>query len=511
MMSSHDGAAPPPGLALNQEQALAGLRALATPLERYVQLARLHGEDYRLFYRLLIDHLEELMPVVYTPTVGDACLAWSRLPARPRGLYVSRRDRGRIAQVLRGWPRRDVGFIVVTDGGRILGLGDLGANGMGIPVGKLALYTACGGVPPQACLPVMLDVGTDNEAVRGEPGYLGVPEPRLKGEAWDALLEEFVAAVEAVFPQAVLQFEDFNNACAFALLARYRERRCCFNDDIQGTGAMGLAGLLAAGRITGRKLGAQRLLFAGAGEAGLGIGATVLAAMREEGLSEAQARERCLFMDSRGAVVAGRRDLAPHKRPFARDRAPIGELAAAVEIFRPTALIGASAQAGLFGERVLSAMAQLNERPVVFALSNPTSKSECTAEQAYAWTGGRALFASGSPFAPVEVNGRSLVPAQGNNAWIFPGLGLGLGLSGARRVTDQMFLAAAQALAAQMRADEIAQGRLFPPAARLRPVAAAVAAAVAAVAYEQAHATRPRPRDLYAAALAGMYEPRAPA
>jgi len=482
-----------------------------TPLERYVRLAALQNEDPALFYRVLIDNLEELLPVVYTPTVGEACLAWSRLPVRPRGLYLSMQHRGRIAEVLRGWPRRDVGFIVVTDGGRILGLGDLGANGMGIPVGKLALYTACGGVPPQACLPVMLDVGTDNEAVRGELGYLGVPEPRLKGDTWDPLLEEFVAAVEAVFPQAILQFEDLNNACAFALLARYRERLCCFNDDIQGTGAMGLAGLQAAARIVGRKLAAQRVLFVGAGEAGLGIGAAVVAAMRREGLTESEAKERCLFMDSRGAVVSGRQDLVAHKRPFAQTRAPIGELGAAIEAFRPTALIGACAQPGIFSERILAAMARLNERPIVFALSNPTAKSECTAEQAYAWTGGRALFASGSPFAPVHLNGRVIVPGQGNNAWIFPGVGLGLTLAGARRVTDEMFLAAAEALAAQVRADEIAQGRLFPPAARLRPVAAAVAAAVAAVAYEQAHATRPRPRDLYAAALAGMYEPRAPA
>jgi len=482
-----------------------------TPLERYVRLAALQNEDPALFYRVLIDNLEELLPVVYTPTVGEACLAWSRLPVRPRGLYLSMQHRGRIAEVLRGWPRRDVGFIVVTDGGRILGLGDLGANGMGIPVGKLALYTACGGVPPQACLPVMLDVGTDNEAVRGELGYLGVPEPRLKGDTWDPLLEEFVAAVEAVFPQAILQFEDLNNACAFALLARYRERLCCFNDDIQGTGAMGLAGLQAAARIVGRKLAAQQVLFVGAGEAGLGIGAAVVAAMRREGLTESEAKERCLFMDSRGAVVSGRQDLVAHKRPFAQTRAPIGELGAAIEAFRPTALIGACAQPGIFSERILAAMARLNERPIVFALSNPTAKSECTAEQAYAWTGGRALFASGSPFAPVHLNGRVIVPGQGNNAWIFPGVGLGLTLAGARRVTDEMFLAAAEALAAQVRADEIAQGRLFPPAARLRPVAAAVAAAVAAVAYEQAHATRPRPRDFYAAALAGMYEPRAPA
>jgi len=475
-----------------------------TPLERYVELAELQNRDPARFYRQLIDRLDELLPVVYTPTVGEACLAWSRLPVRPRGLYLSFRQKGRIAEALRAWPARQVRVIVVTDGGRILGLGDLGANGMGIPVGKLALYTACGGVPPQACLPVMLDVGTDNEALRAEPGYVGERAPRLRGEAWDLLLEEFVGAVQSVFPEAILQFEDFNNACAFTLLERYRDRLCCFNDDIQGTGAMGLAGLYS----TGRKLSGQRILFVGAGEANLGIGAAVIAAMREEGLGEAEAKARCLFMDSRGAVVAARQDLAPHKRPFAQQRPLLHDLAAAIDVFEPTALIGACAQPGIFDERILRAMARLNERPIVFALSNPTAKSECTAEQAYAWTDARALFASGSPFPPVKLGSRTLVPGQGNNAWIFPGVGLGLMLSGARRATDEMFLAAAHALAAQLRRDEIASGRLFPAAARLRPVAAAVAAEVAAVAYDQGHAARPRPRDLYGTALDTMYEPR---
>ncbi|HZM36514.1 MAG TPA: oxaloacetate-decarboxylating malate dehydrogenase, partial [Burkholderiales bacterium] len=397
-----------------------------TPLERYVELADLQNRDPARFYRRLVDRLEELLPVVYTPTVGEACLAWSRLTVRPRGLRISFRQKGRIAEALRAWPQKQVGVIVVTDGGRILGLGDLGANGMGIPVGKLALYTACGGVPPQACVPIMLDVGTDNAAVREEPGYVGERTPRLVGEAWDLLIEEFVAAVQSVFPHAILQFEDFNNACAFALLERYRDCLCCFNDDIQGTGAMGLAGLVAAARATGRRLSAQRVLFVGAGEANLGIGATVIAAMREEGLSDAEAKVRCLFMDSRGAVVAARTDLESHKRPFAQQRPLLRDLAAAIDAFQPTALLGACAQPGLFEERTLRAMARLNERPIVFALSNPTSKAECTAEQAYAWTGGRVLFASGSPFPPVTLGNRMLVAGQGNNAWIFPGVGLGL-------------------------------------------------------------------------------------
>lgn len=501
----------PPRVESLEEQAariLAGVRALAGPLDQYRYLAALQAENETLFYHVVVGNLEEMLPLVYTPTVGQACLEWSRIYQRPRGLYLSARHRGRIARVMRNWPRRDVGVIVVTDGGRILGLGDLGVNGMGISVGKLALYTACAGVPPGACLPVALDVGTDNEALRGDPLYLGERERRMGGETWDALLEEFLDAARMVFPGAIVQFEDFNSACAFRLLRRYRDRLCCFNDDVQGTGAMGLAGLYTAGRITGRKLAGQRILFAGAGEACLGIGSTVIAAMQAEGLSEAGSKQRCLFLDSRGLVIASRKDLAGHKQPYAQDRPALPDLLAAVESFRPTALIGASGKGGLFTRPVLEAMARVNERPIVLALSNPTSKAECTAEQAYAWTGGRAVFAAGSPFEPVTIAGRTHWPGQSNNSFVFPGVGLGLLISGANRVTDEMFLAAARALAAQVSADDLDRGRIFPAAARMREVAAALAAAVAAVAYEQGHATKPQPPDLRAAAARAMYEPR---
>ncbi len=486
----------PPRIESLEEQAArvaANLRAQASPLDKYVYLATLQGENETLFYRVLLDHLEELLPVVYTPTVGEACLQWSRIYARPRGLHLSMEHRGRIARVLRNW-RREVRIIVVTDGGRILGLGDLGANGMGIPIGKLALYTACAGVRPELGLPVALDVGTDNEALRGDPLYLGVRERRMTGEPWDALLDEFVAATQTVFPGAIVQFEDFNNACAFRLLERHRERLCCFNDDVQGTGAMGLAGLYAAGRITGRELREQRILFAGAGEACLGIGKLVVAAMRREGLTEVEAKSRCLFVDSRGLVTASRADLAEHKRPFAQERPPAADLRAAIESFRPTALFGATGKAGLFTQPVLAAMARVNERPIVLALSNPTAKAECTAEQAYAWTQGRAVFAAGSPFAPVSLAGRVHVPGQANNSHIFPAVGLGLLVSRAKRVTDEMFFDAARALAGQVSEADLAQGRIFPVTARMREVAAAVAAAVA---------------HLDAAAIARlMYQPR---
>lgn len=504
-----DGLLPPRVESIEEQAArvLANVRDKATPLECYRYLAALQAENETLFYRVLVDHLEEMLPVVYTPTVGQACLEWSRLYERPRGLYITARHRGRIAEVLRQWPRR-AGIIVVTDGGRILGLGDLGANGMGIPVGKLALYTACAGVHPALGLPVTLDVGTDNEPLREDPFYLGERTPRMTGEPWDALLEEFVAATQAVFPGVIVQFEDFNTACAFRLLARYRDRLCCFNDDVQGTGAMGLAGLYAAGRLTGTALARQRILFAGAGEACLGIGTLVIAAMQREGLAEAEARRRCLFLDSRGLVVASRKDLAAHKQPFAQDRAPLPDLLAAVESFKPTALIGASGKAGLFTQPVLEAMARANERPVVFALSNPTSKAECTAAQAYDWTSGRAVFASGSPFDPVTIGGRVHAPGQGNNSFVFPGVGLGLLLSGSRRVTDEMFFAAARVLAAQVSESDLERGRVFPAASRMREVAAALAATVAAVAWEQGHAANPPPPDLRAEAARAMYQPR---
>ena len=504
-----DGLLPPRVESIEEQSArvLAAVRAKSSPPEQYRYLSALQSENETLFYRVLLDHMEELLPVVYTPGVGEACLAWSRIYERPRGIYISAGHRGRIAEVLGNWPRQDVGVIVVTDGGRILGLGDLGANGMGIPIGKLALYTACAGVPPELCLPVMLDVGTDNEPLRNDAFYLGAREKRMTGEPWDALLEEFIAAAQAVFPGVIVQFEDFNGPAAFRLLQRYRDRLCCFNDDMQGTGAMGLAGLYAAGRISRKKLVEQRVLFVGAGEACLGIGGTVVAAMRREGLTEAEAKRRCLFVDSKGLVIESRRDLSEHKRFFAQDRAALPDLLAAVENFKPTALIGACAQSGRFTQPVLEAMARLNERPIVLALSNPTSKAECTAEQAYAWTGGRAVFASGGPPNPVKVGGRTYSPGQGNNSYVFPGVGLGLLLCGARRVTDEMFFAAAQALAAQVSDADLEQGRIFPLAARMRQIAAAVAAAVAAVAYEQGHATKPRPEDLRAEAARIMYEP----
>ena len=422
------------------------------------------------------------MPVVYTPTVGEACREFGHIYRRPRGLYVTVADRGRVREVLRNWPAPDVAMIVVTDGERILGLGDLGAHGMGIPIGKLALYSACAGVDPNRCLPIMLDVGTENEELLNDPLYTGLVRRRARGLEYAELVEEFVVAVREVFPGAILQFEDFATEQAFALLARYRDRLPCFNDDIQGTAAVTLAGLWAAGRVTGRRLADQTLLFLGAGAAATGIADLIVTALVRDGISLEAARGRCWFVDSQGLVVQGRAGLASHKLPFAHPHAPLAGLLDAIEAVRPTAILGLSAQPGAFSEAVLRAMARINERPIVFALSNPTSKAECTAEAAYRATEGRALFAAGSPFGPIEAFGRRFEPGQGNNAYIFPGLGLGAIASGAERITDEMFLAAAEAVAGMVDQDRLDRGGLFPALDRIRSVSAAIAVAVVDVA-----------------------------
>ncbi|MGH0031830.1 MAG: NAD-dependent malic enzyme [Myxococcota bacterium] len=487
---------------------LEGLARQGDDLERYVMLASLQDRNETLYYRVLVDHIEELMPIVYTPTVGQACQVFGHIFQRPRGLYVSAEDRGSVDAVLANWPHDDVRIVVVTDGERILGLGDLGAYGMGIPIGKLALYTACAGIHPTHCLPVLLDVGTNNQELLRDPLYTGLPRERLRGDAYDALVEEFVTAAARRFPDAVIQFEDFATAHAFDLVARYQDRVCTFDDDIQGTGAVALAGLLSALRVVGGTLSERTFLFLGAGEAGIGIGDQIVAALVEEGLAVEEARRRCWFMDSKGLVVAGRGDLVPHKRRFAHEHPGTDDLLAAVRQLRPAALLGVSGTPGGFTRPVIEALAGVHERPIVFALSNPTSKSECTARQAYEWSGGRALFASGSPFAPVDVDGRTFVPGQGNNAYIFPGVGLGAIVSRARAVTDEMFTAAARVLASEVTEQDLSLGRLYPPLARIRDVSARMAPAVAEMAWEQGLARAPRPDDPPAAIRSAMFEPR---
>ena len=503
----------PPHVHTQETQAqryLAHLRDLQNPLEKFIDLNALHDRNEALFFRVVSENPDEIMPLIYTPTVGLACQKFGNIFQRPRGLFISADDRGRIASVLKNWPNRDVGIIVVTDGERILGLGDLGANGMGIPVGKLSLYAACAGVHPRRCLPVMLDVGTDNEALRRDPFYIGVKHKRLRGKRYDELMDEFVHAVQKVFPGALIQFEDFANSNAFRFLRKYRDNVCTFNDDIQGTAAVVLAGLYSALRITRSELPDQTILCLGAGEAATGICDLVVSALAEEGLSEAEARKRCWLFDSRSLVVASRTDLVEHKRPYAHEGPRITDFVQAVETLKPTAIIGVAAVGGTFTQSVVEAMARINERPIVFALSNPTSKSECTAEQAYAWSQGRALFACGSPFDPVVLEGTKYVPRQGNNSYIFPGVGLGVVASGAQRVTDEMFLAAARSLARQTAKADLAQGSLYPPLARIRDVSAQIATAVAEVAYTRRLTSRRKPANVLAYIRSQMYDPRYP-
>ena len=500
----------PPRVQTQTEQLnrrLAYLRSLSSDLEKYIDLNALHDRNEALFFRMIIDHPDEIMPLIYTPTVGLACQKFGSIFQRPRGLFISSSDKGRIAGALRNWPRRDVGIIVVTDGERILGLGDLGANGMGIPVGKLALYTACAGITPERCLPVMLDVGTDNEDLLNDPFYIGLRQKRLRGKAYDVLIEEFFREAQKVFPGALIQFEDFGNTNAFRLLRHYRDRICTFNDDIQGTAAVALAGIYSALRITGGKLPTQRILCLGAGEAATGICDLVASAMMEEGLTEAEAQHCCWLFDSHGLVVSSRRDLAEHKLPYAHDYEEMTDFNAAIRSLKPTAIIGVAAARGRFSRQVLKTMASLNEHPIVFALSNPTSVAECSAEQAYRHTAGRAVFAGGSPFNPVSIDGRSLVPRQGNNAYIFPGVGLGILASGAKRVTDEMFLAAARALSLQVKQEDLDQGSIYPPLSNIREVSAHIATAVAEVAFASRLASKRKPRNLLAHVKSQMYDP----
>lgn len=503
------GLLPPRVITLSEQvdRSIQHLARKVTPLERYIYMTGLLDRGETLFYRTVIDHIVDLMPIIYTPTVGEACQRWGEIFRRQRGLYVTSRDRGRVREVLRNWPDPDVEVVVATDGERILGLGDLGAQGMGIPIGKLALYTACAGIDPARCLPITIDVGTENLELRQSPFYPGLDQPRLRGAAYDELIEEFVDAVREIFPQAMLQWEDFATDNAFRVLATHRHRVRSFNDDIQGTAGVALAGLYAATRATDRPLHAQRVLFYGAGSAATGIGELIVAAMMSDGIPEAEARRRCWFVDSKGLVTSSRTDLAPHKLPFAHDHPPGADLHAAVRSLRPTALIGVAAQPKAFTEPILRTFAEQEMRPIVFALSNPTSKAECTAEEAYRWTDGRALFASGSPMASVELDGHLFAPRQANNVYIFPGLGLGVVATQARMVSDAMFLVAARTLAATVTSDDLAAGALFPPLPDIRRVSVRIAAAVARVAHDEGLTEVTLPEDLEGWLAAKMYDP----
>ncbi|XP_023729874.1 NADP-dependent malic enzyme [Lactuca sativa] len=499
---------------LQEKKVMHLIRQYEVPLQRYIAMIDLQERNERLFYKLLVDHVEELLPVVYTPTVGEACQKFGSIFRRPQGLYISLKDKGQVLEVLRNWPQRFIQVIVVTDGERILGLGDLGCQGMGIPVGKLSLYTALGGVRPSACLPITIDVGTNNEKLLNDEFYIGLKQHRARGEEYAELLEEFMTAVKRHYGEKILvQFEDFANHNAFELLHKYRNTHLVFNDDIQGTASVVLAGLLSGLKLLGGTLSDHTFLFLGAGEAGTGIAELIaLQISKQTGVNVEEARKKIWLVDSKGLLVSSRKETLPHfKLPWAHEHEPVNSLLDAVKEIKPTVLIGTSGVGRQFTQEVVETMSSNNEKPLIMALSNPTSQAECTAEEAYTWSQGRAIFASGSPFDPVTYEDKVFVPGQANNAYIFPGFGLGLIMCGATRVHDDLLLAASEGLASQVTDENFAKGIIYPPYSCIRTISAHIAASVAAKAYELDLASvLPRPNDLVKFAESCMYSPTYP-
>ncbi|XP_058192550.1 NADP-dependent malic enzyme, chloroplastic-like [Rhododendron vialii] len=496
---------------LQVKKMMHNMRQYQVPLQQYMAMMDLQEMNERLFYKLLIDNVEELLPVVYTPTVGEACQKYGCIFRRPQGLFISLKEKGRILEVLKNWPQRKIQVIVVTDGERILGLGDLGCQGMGIPVGKLSLYTALGGIRPSACLPITIDVGTNNEKLLNDEFYIGLRQRRATGQEYAEFMHEFMTAVKQNYGEKVLiQFEDFANHNAFDLLSKYSNTHLVFNDDIQGTASVVLAGLISSLKLVGGTLAEQTFLFLGAGEAGTGIAELIALEMsKQTGAPVEESRKKIWLVDSKGLIVSSRAESLQHfKKPWAHEHQPVKELVGAVKSIKPTVLIGSSGAGRTFTKEVIEAMSSFNEKPIILALSNPTSQSECTAEEAYTWSKGRAIFASGSPFGPVEYNGKVYLSGQANNAYIFPGLGLGLIISGAIRVHEDMLLVASETLAAEVSQENFDKGLIYPPFTNIRKISAHIAAKVAEKAYELGLATRlPRPNDLIAYAESCMYSP----
>ncbi len=488
------------------ERVMNGLRRQPRDLDRYMMLSSIQERNEHLFYRTVIDNLDEILPLIYTPTVGEACKEFSHIAREPKGFFITPEDKGRIAKILGNWREKDIRVIVVTDGQRILGLGDLGANGMGIPIGKLSLYTACAGIPPRHCLPVMLDVGTNNKELLDDRLYIGYPRRRVSGPAYFALVDELVRAVQKKYPRALIQFEDFLTPDAYALLRTYRNRVLCFNDDIQGTAAVALAGVYASTRVIDRPFRDLRIMFLGAGSAATGIADLMTAAFMNEGLSAAEARRHLWFVDVNGLVTKDRTDLMPHNLPYAHEHAPLG-FVDAIDAIKPHVLIGATGAPGTFTQAVVERMCAINARPVLFALSNPTSRAECTAEQAYKWSRGQAVFVSGSPFGTVTYEGRALRPGQGNNAYVFPGIGLGAVVCRARHIPDEFFLTAARTLAGLVTPRDLDSGTLYPPLRDIRRISLEIAVSVAEAAYARRLARLKRPKNLRQAIARFMYEP----
>jgi malate dehydrogenase (oxaloacetate-decarboxylating)(NADP+) len=479
-----------------------------TDLERYIYLINLLDHNETLFYRTLMSDPARFLPIVYDPTIGEACLKFGHIYRQARGMYLSITRRGKVKDILRNWPQKDVRFICVTDAGRILGLGDLGANGMGIPIGKLQLYTACAGVPPQYLLPMYLDAGTNNEQYLHDPLYLGMRRTRPSAEELYSFVDEFVDAVQDVFPKCCIHFEDWTGVDAVHLLQRYRDKYCVYNDDVQGTAGIVLAGMINAAKIKGTKLSDERYLFLGAGSAGIGLANLLCSALVEEGLTLKQAQSRVYMFDINGLLEDSRTDLVDFQKPYAHPHAPTRDFVAAIESIKPTTIIGVSTVGGTFTQNVIEATSRINERPVVLALSNPTEKAECTPEQAYTWSKGKAIYAAGVQFAPVHFNGQTFLPGQANNFYIFPAVGMAIFATQASRVTDEMFIEAARAVADQVAPDLLKQGLLYPLQSNILQTEIQTAARVAKLVFDSGLARVDRPTNIVAFIREHVYTPQ---
>ena len=478
-----------------------------TDLDRYIYLVNLLDHNETLFYRTIMSDPTRFLPIVYDPTIGEACLKFGHIYRQPRGMYLSLARRGHVKEILRNWPQKDVRFICVTDGGRILGLGDLGANGMGIPIGKLQLYTACAGVPPQYLLPMYLDAGTNNEQYLHDPLYLGMRKTRPPTDELYTFVDEFVEAVQELFPRCCIHFEDWTGSDAVHLLQRYRDKYCVYNDDVQGTAGIVLAGMINAAKIKGTKLSDEKYLFLGAGSAGIGLADLLCSAMVEEGLTLEQARSKVYMFDINGLLETTRSDLFDFQEPYAHKHAPTRDFVAAIQSIKPTAIIGVSTVGGTFTQQVIEAMSRINDRPVVLALSNPTEKAECTPEQAYTWSNGKAIYAAGVQFPPVHLDGRTFLPGQANNFYIFPAIGMAIFATQASRVTDEMFIEAARAVADQVPSDLLNQGLLYPLQSSILETEIQTAARVAKLVFDSGLARVNRPADLVAFVREHVYKP----
>ena len=495
------------GLDRQVERVLGHLDAKQADLERYIYLIGLLDRNETLFYRTVMSDPARFVPILYDPTVAEACLTFGHIYRRTRGMYITCHMKGRIAEVLRNWPERDVRFICVSTGGRILGLGDIGANGMGIPIGKLQLYTACAAVPPQHLLPVLLDIGTTNDVLRADPLYLGSREKPPSEAELDDLAEEFVQAVQKVFPGCCIHFEDWKGTDAIRMLNRYRDKVLCYNDDIQGTASVSLAGVITALQILDKKLTDQRFLFLGAGSAGIGIANLIASAMQMKGLSADAARSRISLFDINGLLEPTRTDLSEAQKPYAHKAAPSKDLVKTIETLKPTILIGVSTKGGAFTQGVVEAMSRINERPVIFALSNPTNKAECSAEQAYAWSNGKALFAAGVQFPDARLNGTVFHPGQANNFYIFPAVGLATYVARPRQLNDECFIVAAEATADQLGPDLRAKGMLFPNQSNILETELTTATRVAEFMFDTGLAQVERPRAIRPWIESQLYKP----